>query len=146
MKGEIDMLETPGIKNIERRVINPWKWQDADGFVQGCEVRYGQKVLYCSGQLSVDPNGKPLCVGDMRGQINTALDNLETLLKESGYSITDLVRVNIYTTDVDLCLQNFDVFINRLTQAGGKFTCSLFGVARLAWAETMVEVEATAVA
>ena len=130
---------------MERQITNPWKWQDADGFVQACEVRNGQNVLYCSGQLSVDADGKPTHVGDMRGQINAALDNLETLLKQAGYRITDVVRVNIYTTDIDQCLQNFDVFSTRLTQAGCRFSCTLLGVARLAWAETMVEIEATAV-
>ncbi len=134
------------VKKIERRITNPWKWQDADGFAQACEVQNGQRVLYCSGQLSVDPDGKPLHIGDMRAQINQALDNLEILLKQSGYSISDIVRVNIYTTDVDECLKNFDVFITRLTQAGGQYSCSLFGVARLAWVETMVEIEVTAVA
>lgn len=138
--------QEPGIKNMERSMTNPWKWQDANGFVQACEVRNGQRVLYCSGQLSVDPDGKPLHVGDMRGQINMALDNLETLLKEAGYRIPDIVRVNIYTTAVDECLKNFDVFITRLTQAGGQYSCSLLGVARLAWPETMVEIEVTAVA
>jgi enamine deaminase RidA (YjgF/YER057c/UK114 family) len=132
-------------KAMERQITNPWTWQDQDGFVQACQVQGGQKVLYCSGQLSVDPNGKPMHPGDMRAQINAALDNLETLLKAAGFPLTDIVRLNIYTTDVDACLKNFDVFINRLTKAGCRHTCSLFGVARLAWVETMVEIEATAV-
>lgn len=84
--------------------------------------------------------------GDMRAQINAALDNVEALLKDAGFCLADLVRLNIYTTDVDLCLQNFDAFVTRLTEAGCRHTCSLFGVTRLAWVETMVEIEATAVA
>ena len=130
---------------MERQIINPWTWQDADGFVQATEVRGGQKVLYCSGQLSVDANAKPLHAGDMRAQINCAVDNLETILKQAGYTVTDLVRVNVYTTDVDACLQNFEVIVTRLAQAGGRYACTLLGVARLAWPETMVEIEATAV-
>jgi len=137
---------TQDTRKVERIITNPWKWQDVDGFVQACEVRNVQRTLYCSGQLAVDPDATPMYAGDMRAQINMALDNLETVLKQAGFNLTDLVRVNIYTTDIEACLKNFDVFVTRLTQAGCKFTCSLFGVARLAWVETMVEIEATAVA
>lgn len=132
---------------MERFVTNAnHTWQDADGFVQACEVRGGQRVLYCSGQLSVSPEGKPLHTGDMRAQINAAMDNVEALLKSAGFNLTDIVRLNIYTTDMDQCLKNFDVIITRLTEAGCRQACSLFGVTRLAWVETMVEIEATAVA
>ncbi len=132
---------------MERRVTNAGHtWQDADGFVQACEVRGGQRVLYCSGQLSVSPEGKLLHPGDMRAQIGAALDNVEALLKDADYRLADIVRLNVYTTDVDLCLQNWDAVVARLAQAGCRHACSLFGVARLAWPETMVEIEATAVA
>ena len=131
---------------MERHVTNAnHKWQDADGFVQACEVRDGRRVLYCSGQLSVNPEGKPMHPGDMRAQINAALDNVEALLNSADFHLADIVRLNIYTTDVDLCLKNFDVLITRLGQAGCRHACSLFGVTRLAWVETMVEIETTAV-
>ena len=44
----------------ERRIINPWGWQDAYGFVQANEVSDTQRVLYCAGQVSVDAEGNPL--------------------------------------------------------------------------------------
>ena len=121
------------------------KWQEVDGFVQACEVHNGKRVLYCSGQLSVSPEGKPLHIGDMPAQLNASLDNLETLLKSADFKLADIVRLNIYTTDMDLCLQNYEVIITRLKDAGCLPACSLFGVTRLAWVETMVEIEATAV-
>ena len=131
---------------MERHVTNAsHKWQDADGFVQACEVRDGRRVLYCSGQLSVNAEGKPMHPNDMRAQINAALDNLEALLKEAGFCLADIVRLNIYTTDVELCLKNFDVFVTRLTEAGCRHSCTLLGVTRLGLVETMVEIEATAV-
>jgi len=131
---------------MERHVTNAsHKWQDADGFVQACEVRDGRRVLYCSGQLSVNAEGKPMHPNDMRAQLNAALDNLEALLKEAGFCLADIVRLNIYTTDVELCLKNFDVFVTRLTEAGCRHSCTLLGVTRLGWVETMVEIEATAV-
>ncbi|HSC16616.1 MAG TPA: Rid family hydrolase, partial [Gammaproteobacteria bacterium] len=70
---------------MEQRKINPWKWQDQYGFSQGIEVTNASRVLYCAGQASVDENGKPVHVGDMRKQLEQAFRNLEAVLKASGY-------------------------------------------------------------
>ena len=35
---------------MERRIINPWKWQDNLGFVQANEISGVQRQLICSGQ------------------------------------------------------------------------------------------------
>jgi len=51
---------------MERRVINPWKWQDEFGFVQAIEVTGGQRTLICSGQASQAGDGVPVHAGDMR--------------------------------------------------------------------------------
>ena len=47
----------------ERRIINPWKWQDNFGFVQANETSGGQRVLYCAGQASMDTDGRPVHPG-----------------------------------------------------------------------------------
>lgn len=131
---------------MDRRIVNPWSWQDEFGYVQGNEVRGAQRVLYCSGQTSNDAEGRPMHPDDMRAQISLALDNLETLLRAADLSLGDVVRLNIYTTDVDVFLANYDAFISRIAAAGCRHTGTLLGVARLAFPEMMVEFEATAVA
>lgn len=131
---------------MKRQIINPWKWQDEFGYVQANEIQDAQRMLYCSGQASNNSDGKPMHPGDMRAQITLALDNLETLLRESGFEFKDIVRLNIFTTDVDKFLENYDAFIVRLSNAGCRHTGCLIGVARLAFPEMMVEVEATAAA
>lgn len=130
---------------MERRIVNPWTWQDEFGFVQANEVRGAERVLFCSRQTANDADGKPMHPSDMRAQITLALDNLETLLRESGFSFKDIARLNIYTTDVDKFLENYDAFITRLAEAGCRHTGSLIGVTRLAFPEMMIELEATAV-
>lgn len=131
---------------MERRIINPWNWQDEFGYVQANEVSGAQRILYCSGQAANDESGAAVLEGDMRGQIALALDNLETVLREAGFTFADIMRLNIYTTDVDQFFANYDVFIGRLAAAGCQHTGSLIGVTRLAFPEMMVEIEATAVA
>ena len=130
---------------MERRIINPWKWQDQFAFAQAYEISGGQRVLYCAGQASVDADGRPAHPGDMRAQIKRALDNLEIVLRDGGFALPNVVRLNYYTTNVDQLLANWDAVVSRLDQAGCRPSSTLLGVSRLAFPELLIEIEATAV-
>jgi enamine deaminase RidA (YjgF/YER057c/UK114 family) len=130
---------------VERKIVNPWKWQDPLGFVQANEVSGGQRVLYCAGQVSVDADGKPVNAGDIRAQLNRAIDNLEQVLRAAGFGLTDVVRLNVYTTDLEGYFANRNVIMDRLVRAGCRYASTLLGVARLARPEFLIEIEATAV-
>jgi enamine deaminase RidA (YjgF/YER057c/UK114 family) len=83
---------------VGQRVINPWTWQDQFGFAQAIEVTGSERALFCAGQTSTDPDGNPLHPGDMRAQVSQALDNLEAVLREAGFDLSQVVRLNTYTT------------------------------------------------
>jgi len=131
---------------VERRIINPWGWQDEYGFVQANEVSDAQRVLYCAGQVSVDAEGNPLHPGDMRAQIAQALDNLETVLETAGFEMSDVARLNFYTTDVDRTMEAWSLIKERLARTGCRQVSTLLGVARLYHPDILIEIEATAVA
>lgn len=82
----------------------------------------------------------------MVGQINKAIDNLETVLTHAGFSLSDVVRLTYYTTDVDQFMAVADGPTQRLLSAGCRSASTLLGVSRLAFPELLVEIEATAVA
>ncbi len=129
----------------ERRVINPWTWQDQLGYVQANDVSGTQRTIFCAGQASIDEEGRPVHPEDMRAQITQAMDNLETVLREAGAQLSDVVRLNIYTTDVDRFFEAFDAAVSRLAETGCRPASTLLGVTRLAFPELLVEIEATAV-
>jgi enamine deaminase RidA (YjgF/YER057c/UK114 family) len=131
---------------MERRIVNPWTWQDARGFVQGHEVQGAERTLYCAGIVSVDEDGRPLHEGDMRAQALQAYENLETLLTLAGYTWADVVRLNTYVTDVDAYMGAVPAIRERLAGAGGRWAATLLGVARLAAPALLIELEATAAA
>ncbi len=131
---------------MKKRRINPWTWQDRLGFVQANEVTDPQRILYVSGQTSVDADGRLLHEGDMKGQVNQALDNVESVLKEAGMDLSNVTRLNVYTTDVDQLLEVHDEIVDRFDAAGGRHAGTLVGVTRLAFPGMLVELEATAVA
>jgi enamine deaminase RidA (YjgF/YER057c/UK114 family) len=132
---------------VEQRNINPWTWQDQFGFSQAVDVSRAERVLYCAGQTSSDADGSTLHAGDMRAQAARALDNLETVLREAGMSLADVVRLNSYVTDVDLFLaEGAQVVAERTAAAGIQPAATLLGVTRLAFPDLLVELEATAAA
>lgn len=131
---------------IERVVVNPVSWSVEMGFNQG-EVVTGQtRTLYCSGQTAMDADGTPQHEGNMAAQLALSLDNLEAVLEAAGMSLANLVRLNVYATDVDLLFQHYGVLAARLGAAQVAPTTTLLGVTRLAIPVQLVELEGTAVA
>jgi enamine deaminase RidA (YjgF/YER057c/UK114 family) len=130
---------------IERRIINPWSWQDKYGFVQANEISGASKTLFCSGQAAIDAEGKAAYPNDIDAQLKMALDNLEEVLQKADFSLSDIVRLTIYTTDVDKLISAYEPAAARLAQSRCSPAMTLLGVARLAFPELMVEIEATAV-
>jgi 2-iminobutanoate/2-iminopropanoate deaminase len=130
---------------VERRIINPWTWQDNFGYVQANEVSDAQRTLFLAGQASVDEQGRPVHAEDMGAQLAQAMDNVETVLREAGAELSDVVRLNFYTTDVDRFFEAFGDAAGRLAEAGCRPASTLVGVQRLAFPELLVEIEATAV-
>ncbi len=57
-------------------------------------------VLYLSGQIAMDAKGTLQSPGDMAGQTRQALENLGVLLGASDATWSDVVKLNIYLTDM----------------------------------------------
>ncbi|WP_129787943.1 RidA family protein [Promicromonospora panici] len=131
---------------MERTAVNPVAWSVELGFNQGEIVSGTTRTLYCSGQTAMSADGKPLHDGDMAAQLALSLDNLEDVLGAAGMSLPDLVRLNVYTTDVDLLLQHYGVLASRLGAARVAPATTMLGVVRLAIPGQLVELEGTAVA
>jgi enamine deaminase RidA (YjgF/YER057c/UK114 family) len=124
--------------------VNPWTWQDALGFSQAFAVSGGGRVLFCSGQASVDANGNPLHARNLPKQLSQAFDNLETVLRQAGMTFANVVRLNFYTTDIPAFLEITPVVVGRLGNI--KPPGTLLGVASLFHPDVLIEIEATAVA
>ncbi|WP_155057299.1 RidA family protein [Streptomyces blattellae] len=131
---------------MERTAVNPVTWSAELGFNQGEVVSGHTRTLYVSGQTAMSDDGRPQHDGDMAGQLALTIANLEAVLDEAGMSLANLVRLNVYTTDVDLLFQHYGVLAARLGTAGVAPTTTMLGVTRLAIPSHMVELEATAVA
>ena len=62
-------------------------------------VKVGDTV-YLAGQIPLVPETMALESGDMRAQITRVFENLSAVAKASGGSLTDVVKLNVYLTDL----------------------------------------------
>jgi 2-iminobutanoate/2-iminopropanoate deaminase len=56
--------------------------------------------IYVSGTLGTRPGGLDLVEGGTREQTTQTLRNMETILQECGASLADLVKVNVFLSDM----------------------------------------------
>lgn len=128
-----------------KTVVNPWTWQDAQGWTWGIEVENARRTLYTAGQVPMDEHGHVLHTGDMRGQLIACLDHLERVLAERDYTLADVVRIDYYTTDTSAVVEQWDAVSSRLGSAGCRAGGVLLGVTALAVPGLMIEIQAIAV-
>lgn len=131
---------------MQRTAVNPWDWSLKLGYNQAETIEGSSRQLICAGQTAVDAEGNPQHANDMRGQINLALDNLEAVLAKADMSLINIIRLVVYTTDVDEALKNFDLLGTRFGPIQCAPPMTLLGVTRLAIPSLLFEIEATAAA
>ena len=130
---------------MERTAVNPVTWSQELGFNQA-ELVYGQsRALYISGQTAMTSEGRPDHDGDIAAQLTLSIDNLEAVLAAAEMSLANLVRLNVYTTDVDALFPHYGVLAARLGAARVAPATTMLGVTRLAVPGQLVELEGTAV-
>jgi 2-iminobutanoate/2-iminopropanoate deaminase len=75
-------------------------------------VRHGD-LLYCSGQLPLDPESSELVTGSRGAETTRCLQNLAAVCAAAGTDISQTIRATIYTTDLDAFAE--------INEAYGKF-------------------------
>jgi enamine deaminase RidA (YjgF/YER057c/UK114 family) len=129
---------------MKRTPVNPWSWSTNVGFDQAHLIEGPHRELVCSGQDAVDANGNPQHPGDMAAQLELALDNLEAVLAGADMTLANVVRLNVYTTDVADLFKQWARLPARFGNAEGRFVTSVLGVTQLAAPQLLVLLEATA--
>jgi 2-iminobutanoate/2-iminopropanoate deaminase len=59
------------------------------------------ETLYVSGQIPFDPKTMQLISHDIEEQTLQVLKNIEAIVKEAGFKITDIVKCQIFLTNMD---------------------------------------------
>ncbi|MEY2421963.1 MAG: hypothetical protein QOI95_2030 [Acidimicrobiaceae bacterium] len=127
---------------MQRQDINPWEWSKAFGFSQAVDLSGAEHVVICSGQAAIGDDGAPPTTTDMGEQVGIAIENLGTVLRATNMDLSNVVKLTIYTTDVDAFLEASGASAEAMGSNLPAMT--LIGVTRLAFPELKVEIEAIA--
>ncbi len=82
-------------KNIE---IKTKKAPQAVGpYAQAIKVG---NLIFCSGQIALDPQTNQLVEGGIESQTKQVLNNLSQILKAAGVNLSDVVKTEIFLTKI----------------------------------------------
>lgn len=81
--------------------INPQSIKTFGAYSQGIKIDLGSKtMILVAGQIAVDSDGNPVAPNDIVQQARYVFENIKTVLKEAGATIDDVVKAQIFLTDV----------------------------------------------
>jgi len=83
---------------MKRTVVKTDKAPQAIGTYSQA-VKVGDTV-YLSGQIALVPETMALETGDMRAQIRRVFDNLAAVARSAGGGLRDVVKLNVFLTDL----------------------------------------------
>ena len=63
-------------------------------------IRAGSFV-FISGQIPLDPKSMTIINGDINDHIKQVLSNIKAIVQESGGSMNDIVKINVYLKDLE---------------------------------------------
>lgn len=87
---------------FKEAVYAPGTAPGAPAYSPALTVEVGDcKMIYLTGQTSIDQDGGVVCPGDVAGQAEQAFKLAEQLLKAAGAGLNDVVKAQIFLTDVN---------------------------------------------
>ena len=78
-------------------------------------VRVGD-LLFCAGQIPIDPKDGNLVVGDIRAQTERVLQNVQTILEDQGLSFANVVKTTVFLVNLADFLAMNEVYAKHFTE------------------------------
>lgn len=123
--------DPPGLANVRKSIYHHY-----------VRVDEPRTLIFLSGQLSRDADGKLVGAGDMAEQTRQCIRNMQTVLEAAGGTLDDIVSVVVYTTDIrqfkEIVAARTEFFVNKLP------TSTIVEVNHLADPGLLIEFQATA--
>jgi len=99
---------------ITKTIIKPAKSPAAIGPYNHA-VRVGD-MLFCAGQIPIDPADGCLVTGDVKAQTERVLQNVKTILDDQGLTFANVVKSTVFLTDLADFVQMNDVYAKYFTE------------------------------
>jgi 2-iminobutanoate/2-iminopropanoate deaminase len=99
-------------------------------------------MLFISGQIPMDPVSGSITAGDIKEQTEQVLKNIEAILKDAGYSVSDVIKCTCMLKDLNDFPAMNEVYGNFFKEKPP--ARAAFEVVRLP-RDVLIEIEAIAV-
>jgi enamine deaminase RidA (YjgF/YER057c/UK114 family) len=124
------------------RFMNPETMHKPTGYTHVVEATGPGRIVYIAGQLGIDPSGK--MAADFRGQAEQAFENLKSALAAVGGSFQNVVKFNMYFTDIATQLPIGREVRDRFINTAAPPASTAVGISKLAREGALYEIEAVA--
>ena len=84
---------------MSKQIIHTDQAPDAIGTYSQA-VRYGD-LVFLSGQIPLDPASMEMVEGDFESQVRRVFDNLSAVCEASGGSLENILKLNVFLTDMN---------------------------------------------
>ena len=127
------------------RFINPENMQKPTGYTHVVEASAPGRIVYIAGQLGLDANGKMAGIpGDFHSQAVQAFENLKVALAAVGARFENVVKFNMYFTQIDAQLPIAREVRNRYINTVKPPASTAVEISKLARDDALFEIEAVA--
>jgi enamine deaminase RidA (YjgF/YER057c/UK114 family) len=124
------------------RHINPPNVHPPRGYTHVVEATGPGRIVYIAGQLGADPAGK--MAPDFHGQAVQAFENLKAALAAVDSTFEQVVKVNMYFTDIDAQLPIAREVRDRYVNTASPPASTAVQISKLARHGALYEIEAVA--
>ncbi len=83
---------------MERKIVSSPKAPKAVGTYSQAVI--ANDTIYVSGQIPIDVNTGEFVEGGIKEQLHQVLKNVQYVLEEGGYAMSDVVKANVYLSDL----------------------------------------------
>src|SRR5207247_2154621 len=98
----LGLVLLPMVAFAQVKRTNPPTLSKPTGYTHIVEVDMSRtKMVYISGQVALDKDGKAVGEADMKAQAEQVFKNLEAALTAAGAKFSDIVKMNTYVTDME---------------------------------------------
>jgi enamine deaminase RidA (YjgF/YER057c/UK114 family) len=130
---------------MKKQYLNPKELSTPRFYTHAVSAEGGGKLLYVSGQVSWDREGKVVGKGDMRAQCEQVFANVGHALRAAGAGWGDVIKMNGYMVGMNPERVNvYREVRSHYLKAGELPASTLVGVERLVQDELLLEVEVVA--
>jgi len=124
--------------------VNPPELSSPTGYSHVAEVR-GGRLVYISGQIALDAQGKLVGKGDLEAQADQVFRNLGAALASVGCTARNVVKFTVFMRDVK-DLAAYRRARDRFVGEGPRPASTLVEISKLVSEEFLIEIEAVAAA